>query len=160
MRQRLPLAVLTLGLAACAAAGPKLGPALKVDHVIDGDTIVVVKPDGLKARVRLAGVDAPETPAGRQGKAEPCGTEATEYLTGFLHGAPVYLEGQGADRYGREVAFVWVRGEVEVLVNAEMVRSGYTRLALPLRSRWTEQMAGAQGEAQDARRGLWGGDCK
>lgn len=168
MRQRMPFLLaaaacacvgLLAGLiAACADAGAKLPPPLKVDHVIDGDTIVVLKADGLKQRVRLADVDAPETPRGKQGKSEPCGAEATVFLEGFLDSVNVQLEETGIDHYGRVVAYVWI--QPQVLVNAEMIRSGYARLALPATGRRNQALAEAQGEAMTAKRGLWGGDCE
>ena len=72
-------------------------------RVVDGDTI-----DVGGARVRLHGVDAPESDQScvAQGTRWPCGRRATRALAGRLGGRTVVCEERDRDRYGRIVAGV------------------------------------------------------
>ena len=77
----------------------------RVDRVIDVDTILVTKTDsGIQERVRLIGVDAPET-------GEPGASEATEFVRSLVSGRTVWLEADGSDRdrFGRLRRYVWLR---------------------------------------------------
>ena len=67
------------------------GPVAKI---VDGDTFYLV---GLKTRVRLWGVDAPE-------KNAPGAAEATEALTNLVAGRRLACEEMDRDRYARIVA--------------------------------------------------------
>jgi endonuclease YncB( thermonuclease family) len=90
------------------------GPA----KVIDGDTL-----DFTGTRVRLIGIDAPETAQSctRDGQAWACGTEATSTLAAIVNGAQVTCMAQGTDVYGRTLATC----ETAVFdVGREMVRRG------------------------------------
>jgi len=93
-----------------------------VERVIDGDTIVVTNPKGASLKVRLIGVDAPESQPNDKAKRDSertgqdletiirLGKEATEFNREFLKkGEEVRLEFdvQGRDKYGRLLAYVW-----------------------------------------------------
>jgi micrococcal nuclease len=74
-----------------------------VTNVVDGDTVEVTDSAGATARVRLIGVDAPETGA--------CGGEAaTMAMVGLVLGKAVTLtpggDGEDVDRYGRLLRYV------------------------------------------------------
>ena len=71
------LALLLLCLLATAAAAEKQFPRVTVTRVIDGDTIEVTL-SGKKERVRMIGVDTPET-VKPGSPVEPYGKEASEY---------------------------------------------------------------------------------
>ncbi len=87
-------------LGGCAPARPfaALAPYLVFD-VIDGDTITVEDPWGVRTRVRLRDTDAPETD-------EPGGREAKAALEARLQGRRVRLIPYARDRYGRLIATV------------------------------------------------------
>ncbi|PZM87031.1 MAG: hypothetical protein DLD55_03540 [candidate division SR1 bacterium] len=105
---------------------PKEG--IKVFSVLDGDTIRYKDESGKLQSVRLLGVDAPESNTARYKKTECYGKEAKEYLRERLKGAYIQLsfdeESPHYDRYGRQLAYVWLENQ---LINEELIRKGYAR---------------------------------
>src|SRR5688572_18099377 len=81
--------------------------ASKVLRVIDGDTIEIEQ-DGKPVKVRLIGVDTPETVHPSK-PVEEYGREASKFTTNLLKGESVFLEfdKDKADRYGRLLAYVY-----------------------------------------------------
>jgi micrococcal nuclease len=64
------------------------------------------------------------------------------------------------DRYGRLLAYVWVRRAdgVEIMANAELVRLGYAAvLTIPPNVRHAEMFRKLAAEAREHHRGLWAG---
>jgi len=92
-------------------------------YVVDGDTIIVII-DGKKEKVRLIGVDAPETD-GPYTKEEPYGREASAFTKKVTEGENVRLEydWQKRDKYGRILAYVYL--EDGTFLNAELIKQGY-----------------------------------
>ncbi len=117
-------------------------------RVIDGDTIEVGG-----ARVRLHGVDAPESAqtclAG--GERWPCGQRATRALAGRIGGRTVACEERDRDRYGRIVAVCRHDGRD---VNAWLVAEGW---ALAYR-RYSRAYVDDESAARGARKGVWRGE--
>jgi endonuclease YncB( thermonuclease family) len=68
----------------------------KVVGVSDGDTITVLR-EPESARVRLNGIDAPES-------GQPFGTRAKEFASDIAFGKVVTIKGRTLDRFGRIVA--------------------------------------------------------
>jgi micrococcal nuclease len=143
-----------------APGGPRPGTALEpnavVDHVVDGDTIDVVV-DGRRERVRLIGINTPETKDPRR-SVECYGPEAAALTTLLLpEGTAVRLErdAEARDDYGRLLAYV--RRRDGLFVNLELARQG-AAVVLSIRPNTTyaDPIAGAVDEARRARRGLWG----
>ena len=79
-----------------------------VVRIVDGDTIVV-SIDNDDVKVRLIGVDTPETVHPSK-PVQEYGKEASRFTTNLLKGEDVYLlyEGEKAqtDKYGRTLAYV------------------------------------------------------
>jgi micrococcal nuclease len=155
----LVLAVATAALVALGArhaiAGDGPPPAGGVvEHVVDGDT-VIVRAGGGALRVRLLGIDTPETvdpdrPVG-------CfGPEASAYTKHLLTGRSVTLvyDRELHDRYGRLLAYVYLRGR---FVNASLVEFGYARtLSIPPNTAHAADLASLERRAALDGRGLWG----
>ena len=83
-------------------------------RVIDGDTILV-KIEEKEVRVRLIGVDAPESVNPDEEKNTEEGTVASEFLKDFLSSYDtVYLQfgREDTDKYGRMLAYVWLTEDV------------------------------------------------
>lgn len=110
--------------------------------VMDGDTLFV-QSGGLKAKVRLLNIDAPE-------KDQPYGVESTASLQSLIGGKTVQIETQAIDQYGRTLALVSVDG---INVNEEQVRRGMAWAYS--RSRASRHYSSLQSAAQQARLGLW-----
>lgn len=144
------------GPAASTTADPVTSPNAVVEHVVDGDTIDVTI-DGDEERVRLIGIDTPETK--RPDTPVECfGPEATAFTQNLLApGTPVRLERDvvGRDDYGRLLAYVY-RTSDGILVNYEIIRQGYARpLTIPPNDSYANLFVDAAGEAQRAAVGLW-----
>ena len=135
-----------------------------VTKVVDGDTLVV-KVEGESRRVRLIGVDTPETVHPRK-PVQYYGREASAFTKQALSGRRVWLEYDVAplDRYQRHLAYVWVerpaRDEEAVrrgMFNARLLLEGYGRtMTIQPNSRYADLFARLQAEERKAGRGLWG----
>lgn len=77
---------------------------------IDGDTIRCANEGGQRERIRLSGIDAPETSACRRGRrcVKGDGAAATRALRSIIAGKRVTIVRLGRDRYGRTIAAVYV----------------------------------------------------
>ena len=100
-----------------------------VSYVVDGDTIDV-QVNGETKRIRLIGIDAPETRHPEK-KIEPYGPEASAFAKRLLLGQQVKLKFRRKniwelDRYGRVLAYVYLCPD-ELLVNLEMIRRGLAK---------------------------------
>ena len=96
-----------------------------VVRVIDGDT-VDVDLDGARERVRLIGVDTPESVA-RDRPIQCYGVEASDRTKELLpEGTAVRLERDevSRDQYGRLLAYVY-RLDDDLLVNLELIEGGF-----------------------------------
>lgn len=129
-----------------------------VSRVIDGDTIEVTTPEGVR-RVRYIGVDTPETV--HPSKPVACfGKEASEKNTSLVEGKWVRLERDisDTDRYGRWLRYVYVDDE---FVNLSLVSQGYaTVVTYPPDVKFTELFRTAEQIARREGRGLWGSICQ
>lgn len=136
-----------------------------VSRVVDGDTIEVAF-DGTKEKVRLIGVDTPETVHPSKG-VEPFGPEASNYTKNRLDGKTVYLEKgvQERDKYGRLLAYVWQEPPTEIsdaeitakMFNARLLVNGYAQLmTIPPNVKYVDQFTRLQAQARENSYGLWG----
>jgi endonuclease YncB( thermonuclease family) len=121
----------------------------RVVAVADGDTVTVLDADQNKHKIRLAGIDAPES-------RQPYGQRSRQSLSDLVSGQWVQVVYDKADRYGRLVGKVQVAGRD---ANLEQLRRG---LAWHYKKYEGEQgepdrqaYAAAEQQAQSARLGLW-----
>ncbi len=149
-------------LVAASLAGWRLGtarsggdsPTVRVVAVVDGDTLDVAWA-GRRERVRLLGVDTPETvdpdrPVGCYGP------EAAAFTQQRLQGRTVRLrfDRERRDRFGRLLAYVDVDGR---RFNEELLAGGYARLlVIPPNGKHARAMLDQELGARSAGRGLWG----
>lgn len=134
-----------------------LPPNATVDRVVDGDTIVA-DIDGRRERVRLLGIDTPESVA--ENRPDQCyGQEASDYLSSLLpEGAPItlILDEEARDQYDRLLAYV-VRSSDELFVNLDLVERGYAGvLVYAPNDHYESLFRAAEREAAAAGIGLWG----
>ena len=122
-----------------------------IKRVVDGDTLVLA--DG--AKVRLIGVDTPET-VKQNHPVEPFGPEATQFTQSFVAHGDVRLEfdREKYDQYNRLLAYVWVGDR---MLNVELVRAGLARVErqYSYAAARKAEFSLAEAEAQRARRGIW-----
>ena len=156
--------VLMLSLAACSGQSPHestigatgLEANATVDYVVDGDTVDMII-DGVTERVRLIGVDTPETKKANT-PIQCFGPEATAFTQSLLpEGTAVYLERdvEARDVYGRLLAYAYV-AETGEFVNLEIVRGGYAQpLTIPPNVAHTTEFVDAARAAERDNVGLW-----
>ena len=98
-------------------------------RVVDGDTIIVYDKDGNKLRVRLTGINAPESVHPDEEMNTEEGKQASEFLKELLEDTEyVYLEYdvEQFDQYDRTLAYVWIEEDGEYLmINEIMLSEGY-----------------------------------
>ncbi len=127
-----------------------------VDDIVDGDTVDFVI-DGREERVRLIGIDTPETER-PDTDVECYGPEATEFVTRLLPaGTRVRIERDTVNRddYGRLLGYVY-RVDDGVFVNYELVRQGYaTPLSIEPNTTHAELFVDAARAAEADDAGLW-----
>ncbi len=131
-----------------------------VNKVIDGDTIQV-SINGENFKVRLIGVDAPET--SHPSKLVECfGKEATEFTKNKLLNQTIKLKPditqQNIDQYGRLLRYVYINDE---LFNLSIIREGYAHeYTFKVPYLFQNEFKKAEKEARESVRGLWGEACK
>lgn len=113
--------------------------SVTVDRVVDGDTIVVKTSNNAEYRVRLIGIDTPESVHPDKSKNSYAGKIASEFTKSLLpEGTALYLEKDvsNTDQYGRLLRYVWLKVPSEnpsteeiskYMVNAILVEKGYAK---------------------------------
>jgi endonuclease YncB( thermonuclease family) len=115
----------------------------RVVSVADGDTITVLTPEKRQVKIRLAGIDAPES-------GQEYGEKSRQALSSIVAGKTVIVTEEGKDRYQRTIG--WIKaGEVDA--NREMVRQGWAWHFTQYNK--DVGIAQMQVESKAARRGLW-----
>jgi len=148
MLARLIFVVIAVALCGAAFADDLIGQA----SVIDGDTIEIHS-----TRIRLFGIDAPETDQlcrNKESKLYRCGQKASNALFDFIAHRVLECVEVDRDRYNRAVAVCSVGGTD---IADWLVRSG---LALDWPRYSKGGYADAQAEAKREERGMWSGSFK
>ncbi len=121
----------------------------RVVAVADGDTITVLDAARRRSRVRLAGIDAPES-------RQPFGAAAKRSLSALVFGADVEVEYRKRDRYGRIVGRVLRDGHDAGLAQIEAgLAWHYRHYASEQSPQDRAAYAQAEHDARAVRRGLW-----
>lgn len=127
-----------------------------VTKVVDGDTFWVDDHSPKGKKIRLIGIDAPETQRSARKEIGYYGEEAKAYLTDLIDGRKVRLEYDVApkDRYKRTLAYAYLQDGT--FINALLVENGYaTILTVPPNVRYADLFLSLQQKARKGRRGLW-----
>lgn len=127
-----------------------------VFKVVDGDTFHCLDENNNKLKIRLIGIDAPETQNRFKKKKGYYGIEAKEYLTDLILEKEVFLEFdvERFDRYDRTLAYVY--DENGAFINAELVKNGFARImTIQPNSLYADLFYQLQQEARENKVGLW-----
>lgn len=137
------------------SSGVVIGNA-RVVRVVDGDTIEV-DVDGRDERVRLIGIDTPES-VKPESPVECFGPEASKYTESLLpEGTAIRLERdvEARDPFDRLLAYVY-RVDDGLFVNLEIVRQGYAQpLTIPPNVAHADDFVDAARSAEADDVGLW-----
>ncbi len=120
-------------------AGLPFGVTLQVDpdvlvpcefeRVVDGDTIIVHDPEGKRRRVRLTGINAPESVHEDESRNTDEGRAASAFMKDLMSDVEVvYLEYdvEEFDQYERTLAYVWIdTGDTYIMVNEIMLATDH-----------------------------------
>ena len=130
-------------------------------YVTDGDTLHV-DIGGNDLKVRLIGIDTPESVHSDSSKNTVWGTYASDYTKSLLEeGQTVYLEYDVGieDKYGRTLAYVWLKedtSDIMNMLNAKLLADGYAvdKEYKPNR-KYTQQFHEIRVNAENSNTGLW-----
>jgi len=97
-----------------------LAGQFKVTRVYDGNTIKVARSD-YATKVRLVGIDAPESSKKKGEKGQPYSQQAKKYLAELILNKKAFIRGWDIDRYNRILGVVYLNRKN---INLEMVSAG------------------------------------
>lgn len=126
-----------------------------VYKVVDGDTFYCYDMNKNELKVRLIGIDTPETRNRFKKKKGYYGEEAKKYLTNFILNQSVKLEFDldKYDQYNRVLAYAYLGDK---FINAELVKHGYARImTIQPNSKYAELFYDLQINARENKIGLW-----
>lgn len=120
----------------------------KAVGVSDGDTITILTQEKQQIKVRLYGIDCPESH-------QDYGQKAKQFTSGLVFGKTVDLETVDQDRYGRSVGVVKVEGKT---LNEELLKNGFAWFygqycKRPECGQWKQY----EEQARSSNTGLWAG---
>ena len=118
------------------------------DRVVDGDTIVVIM-DGKKEKVRMIGINTPESVHPDKSRNTPMGKIASKYTKDNLEGKYVTLETdvQERDKYGRILAYVYLDDKI---FNKTLLEEGLAELmTIPPNVKYADDFKKIEAERQN-----------
>jgi endonuclease YncB( thermonuclease family) len=119
----------------------------RVIGVTDGDTIVVLTEKNQQVKIRLEGIDCPES-------GQEFGSRAKEVTVDLCFQKDVTIEKTGEDLYGRTLGYVYVG---DLCVNKELLRLG---MAWHFKKYNKDpELARIETEAREKGIGLWAMDA-
>jgi endonuclease YncB( thermonuclease family) len=141
--------LILLGL--LAQPGQILAEAIvgRVVGVSDGDTITVLDAQHQQHKIRLAGIDAPESK-------QPFGQASKKHLSDLVFGRDVMLDCEKTDRYKRKVCVVMIDGQDANMVQvAAGMAWWYRQYAKEQSAVQRSSYEAAEAAAKTGRVGLW-----
>ena len=130
-----------------------LAGQFKVTGVSDGDNVDAEGHDTV-IKVRLVGIDAPETSKKKSAPGQPYSQEAREYLAGLVLNKTVDIKDYGIGPLDSVLGVIYLNGKN---INLAMVKAGLAEVyrgraphKFPLLPYWQ-----AEKEARDDLRGMW-----
>ncbi len=127
-----------------------------IKKIVDGDTFWVDDGTAKGIKIRLIGIDAPESRKSFKKEMGVYGKEAKMYLTQLLKGKKVRLvyDVDLLDQYGRTLAYAYL--EDGTFVNADLIKNGFAIiLTIPPNVKFADHFYELQQEARTTKKGLW-----
>ena len=150
--------MVAVGVPGCARSPVPGNPGLAVvTSVVDGDTMAV-RVAGREERVRLLGVDTPESVAPDR-PVQCYGKEAALALAGLAPAGTelrLVLDTEARDRYGRLLAYAY-RAEDDLFLNRWLIAEGFAAIMVyEPNTAHAGEFAALEATARQQGRGLWG----
>ncbi len=139
-----------------------------VTRIIEGDIIQALY-GGVEKRIRLIGIDTPESRVNRKAKKDAnmsehdlktiieMGKKAKAYVDGLIKRGDlitIEFDVQERDKYGRLLGYVYLSNGK--MLNEEIVKAGYANImTIPPNVKYKDRFIGAYQEAEEDKRGLW-----
>ena len=130
-------------------------------NVVDGDTLDIGVPDAdrITTRIRLWGVDTPESEVSPRG-AMHFGAEASAFTKSQVLFQPVRVvlaPDRARDKYDRLLAYVYYRGNGrdERMLNEELIAGGYGYADSRFDHVWKQRFRDLEAAARKDQLGLW-----
>lgn len=126
----------------------------EVIRVVDGDT-VILNIDVQKTRVRLIGIDTPESVAEDKSRNVKEGKIASKYTKNLLENKKVRLEfdDEKEDVYERKLGYVFLDDE---FINEKLLKEGMAKLyTKTTNQKYSERLKKAEQYAKDNKKGFW-----
>ncbi len=127
-----------------------------VTKVVDGDTFWVDDGSEKGLKIRLIGVDAPESRRTGRKEIGYYGKEAKEFLKSYILNKKVRLEFDldKYDKYQRVLAYAYLNDGT--FLNAYLLKGGYAKvMTVPPNDKYSKYFLKLQQEARLKNRGLW-----
>lgn len=133
--------------------------SVTVKKVVDGDTFWAVFLDGEEHKIRLIGIDTPESVHSDASKNSEEGVEASDYTKSLIsEGDMVYLEYDVSveDKYGRILAYVYL--ENGQMLQDILLSEGYARvMTVQPNVKYQDFFLELQSKAREEEKGFWKG---
>ncbi len=139
-----------------------------VIKIIDGDTLWVYY-GGQREKVRLIGIDTPESKVNTKAKRDAeitgqdieiitsMGKRATKYVSSLVksgHKVTIEFDVEQRDRYGRLLGYVYLSNGK--MLNEEIVKAGYANvMTISPNVKYQDRFLKAYQEAMGRKKGLW-----
>lgn len=130
-----------------------LASQFEVIKVYDGDTIKV-KGYGDEIKLRLAGIDAPETSKRKTGLGQRYSQEAKEHLAGLILNKAIEIDGYGYLKGDLMLGVIFLDGKN---INLEMVRAGLAEVypEEPPKELNLDPFFKAERQSRAEKKGIW-----
>lgn len=138
------LPCLFLWLVGCTTVSLGADFQAKVIHITDGDSITVLNDNHQEIKIRLNGIDCPET-------GQAFGNKAKDFTKDLVVGKMVTIQSHGQDRYGRTIGDVVLEDGRNL--SQELVKAGYAWWFFKYSD--DEQLGILEVKAKIGKLGLW-----
>ena len=119
---------------------------------------MIIEKSGVDVKVRMIGIDAPESAHSDEYQNTPEGELVSEYVRNLLEGQEVYLEydAELTDKYDRLLAYVYLYDK-ETMVERILLEEGYVQtMTIRPNTRYENEFFKLERSAKKGGAGFWG----